>query len=72
MRKAGVDLKTVSERLGHSTITITADLYTHAVEGPDLEAAQRVQAAIHAARAVAVDQLSAAGSYAESDSRAPL
>jgi integrase len=26
---AGVDIKVVSERLGHSTIAITADLYTH-------------------------------------------
>jgi integrase len=25
---AGVDLKTVSERLGHSSIAITADVYT--------------------------------------------
>ena len=49
MRKAGVDLKTVSERLGHSTIAITADLYTHAVSGPDAEAAARVQAVIRGA-----------------------
>jgi len=26
---AGVDLKTTSEMLGHSTITITADVYSH-------------------------------------------
>lgn len=55
MRKAGVDLKTVSERLGHSTIAITADLYTHAVDGPDAEAAERVQAAIRTARASSAD-----------------
>jgi integrase len=26
---AGVDIKVVSDRLGHSTTAITADLYTH-------------------------------------------
>ena len=31
LRRAGVDLKTVSARLGHSSVGITADLYTHAV-----------------------------------------
>lgn len=28
---AGVDIKVVSDRLGHSTTAITADLYTHVV-----------------------------------------
>jgi integrase len=32
MLAAGVNLKAVSDRLGHSTIGITADLYTHVVE----------------------------------------
>jgi integrase len=32
---AGVDLKVISQRLGHSTITITADLYTHVVRKLD-------------------------------------
>ncbi len=32
MLAAGVHLKVVSERLGHSTIGITADLYTHVAE----------------------------------------
>jgi integrase len=50
MRKAGADMKTVSERLGHSSIAITADLYTHAVAGPDADAAERMQAAISTAR----------------------
>lgn len=49
MRKAGVDMKTVSERLGHSSIAITADLYTHAVAGPDAGAAELVQQAIRGA-----------------------
>jgi integrase len=43
MRQAGVDLKTVSARLGHSTIAITADLYTHAVQDLDEDAAELVQ-----------------------------
>jgi integrase len=46
MRKAGVDLKTVSERLGHSNIRITADLYTHAVRSADVDAAERMQRAL--------------------------
>jgi integrase len=50
MRKAGVDMKTVSERLGHSPIAITADLYTHAVAGPDSDAADRIQDVIRKAR----------------------
>jgi integrase len=32
MLAAGVHLKVVSERLGHSTIGITADLYTHVAD----------------------------------------
>lgn len=46
LRRAGVDLKTVSERLGHSKIGITADLYTHAVPALDADAAERLQRAI--------------------------
>ena len=37
----GVDLATVSERLGHSSIRVTADIYSHALRGRDREAAQR-------------------------------
>lgn len=29
MLKSGIPMKTASEILGHSTIAITADLYTH-------------------------------------------
>jgi integrase len=50
MRRAGVDMKTISECLGHSSIAITADLYTHAVAGPDAYAADRVQDVIRTAR----------------------
>ena len=31
--EAGVEMKVVSERLGHSQISITADLYTHVNRG---------------------------------------
>jgi hypothetical protein len=43
MLAAGVNIKTASARLGHSTIGITGDLYAHAVEAADRDAAQRVQ-----------------------------
>ena len=47
-----MDLKAASERLGHSTIAITADQYKHAVDGPDAEAAARVEAVPRLARHV--------------------
>ncbi len=37
----GVDLVTVSERLGHSSVRVTADIYAHALRGRDQEAARR-------------------------------
>lgn len=37
----GMDLATVSERLGHSSVRVTADIYSHALRGRDHEAAQR-------------------------------
>jgi integrase len=43
---AGVPLKTVSSRLGHSTIAITADLYTHAFEGEQDQAAKAIDRAL--------------------------
>ena len=36
----GVDLATVSERLGHSSVRTTADIYSHAIRGKDQEAAE--------------------------------
>jgi site-specific recombinase XerC len=36
----GVDLATVSERLGHSSIATTAKIYAHAPRGKDFAAAQ--------------------------------
>src|ERR1051326_1130519 len=37
----GVDLATVSARLGHSSVRVTADVYSHALRGRDREAAGR-------------------------------
>jgi site-specific recombinase XerD len=36
----GVDLATVSERLGHSSVATTAAIYSHAIRGKDRAAAQ--------------------------------
>ena len=36
----GVDIATVSERLGHSSVATTADIYAHAIRGKDRAAAQ--------------------------------
>jgi hypothetical protein len=32
---------TVSERLGHSSVRVTADIYSHALRGRDQDAARR-------------------------------
>ena len=37
----GVDLVTVSERLGHSSVRVTAEIYSHALRGRDQDAARR-------------------------------
>lgn len=44
--QAEVNIKTISERLGHSTITITLDLYGHLLPGMDQAAAEVVNAAL--------------------------
>ena len=41
-RAAGVDLKTVSAMLGHSSVTITADIYTSVVDEAKREAADLI------------------------------
>ncbi|HVW11310.1 MAG TPA: tyrosine-type recombinase/integrase [Bryobacteraceae bacterium] len=48
---AGVPLPAVSERLGHSSVRVTADVYSHAIEGQDGEAARRWDAFQKAASA---------------------
>ena len=44
MLQAGVHLKVVQEMLGHSTIAITMDLYSHVSPNIQEEAAQRLDA----------------------------
>jgi integrase len=47
---AGVPLATVQYRLGHANSALTADLYGHLVKSADREAADRIEAALKAAR----------------------
>jgi hypothetical protein len=44
--QAGVHVKVVSERLGHSSITIALNTYSHAIPGLQRDAAERVAALI--------------------------
>jgi integrase len=46
MLAAGVDIALVSKRLGHSTIAVTADTYSHLLEGVGREAAERAAALV--------------------------
>ncbi|MEO8696416.1 MAG: tyrosine-type recombinase/integrase, partial [Acidimicrobiales bacterium] len=48
--QAGIHPKVVSERLGHSTISITLDTYSHVMPGMDVEAANVVAAKIFGGR----------------------
>jgi len=49
MLKSKIHPKIVQERLGHSTIAITLDIYSHVLEGMQEDAAQIVDAALQAA-----------------------
>jgi integrase len=49
MLAAGVHPKIASERLGHATIGITLDLYSHVMPGMQADAAEQVDAAIRKA-----------------------
>jgi integrase len=44
MLKAGIHPKVASERLGHASVAITLDLYSHLVDGLDADAAERMEA----------------------------
>jgi integrase len=46
MLAAGVPISLVSKRLGHSSISITSDTYTHLLEGVGREAAERAAALV--------------------------
>lgn len=41
--QAGVDVKVVSERLGHSSVRITYDIYSHLMPGMQREAGNRLE-----------------------------
>jgi integrase len=40
---AGENIKVVSERLGHATVTLTLDVYSHALDGMPEQAATRME-----------------------------
>lgn len=46
---AGVHPKVIQERLGHSSITMTLDLYPHAVPGMQANAASKIAALVDVA-----------------------
>jgi integrase len=49
--KAGVNVKVISERLGHASIGITLDTYSHVMPGMQEEAAERIDAGLRKALA---------------------
>jgi integrase len=52
MLSAGVHPKIASERLGHSNIGITLDIYSHVMPGMQADAAEQVDVALQAAISV--------------------
>lgn len=42
LMRAGVPLKVVSERLGHSTTTLTGNVYSHVLKGMDEAASEQL------------------------------
>lgn len=50
MLRQGVNIKTLQERLGHSSITTTLDIYAHVTPGMQKEAALRFEEALNQAR----------------------
>lgn len=46
MLAAGVPIAVVSKRLGHSTISLTSDTYSHLLEGVGRDAAERAAALV--------------------------
>jgi integrase len=61
MLVGGVPLQVVSERLGHSSVRVTAEVYAHSLRGQDDEAVRKLEefqrASRSAARAPAVGQV---------------
>jgi integrase len=50
--QAGIHPKVVSERLGHATVSITLDTYSHAVPALQEEAAEKIAGLVFAARSL--------------------
>jgi len=44
--RAGVDVLTISRRLGHSKAAMTLDVYGHLMKGADAAAARAIEAAM--------------------------
>lgn len=42
----GVNIKTISSRLGHSTVSTTTDIYSHSLRSADIDAAARLENAL--------------------------
>ena len=57
---AGTDLKTISAALGHSTISVTANIYVHAIEAMQRAHADRIEAVLGDAVASAIGEKAAA------------
>ena len=47
---AGIHPKVVSERLGHSTVAFTMDVYSHAIPSMEAEAAETIAALVRDSR----------------------
>jgi integrase len=50
--QAGIHPKVVSERLGHATVSITLDTYSHAIPALQEEAAEKIAGLVFAARSL--------------------
>ena len=67
MLKAGIHPRVVQERLGHSTIATTLDIYSHTVPGMQKAAAERLDTLLPKAEEIAnVGKMSAEGQKVES------
>jgi len=62
--KSGISPKTISERLGHSTVAFTLQTYTHIIPGMDESAASTVAALVLAPRTAEKSDGSDLGSIA--------
>jgi integrase len=65
MVAAGIDPGEVMRRMGHSTIAMTLDRYTHGIKGNEADTAAKLQAFIDLSRGTVVGQSRAAGSGPE-------